>query len=153
MLDYKLINNKPLITINNETYQDLLAKTFNSDANWYANIVVVNEYYIARPDLISLAMFGSDKYADIICKVNGISNPFELNEDDVLLIPNIEYLNDYLNKNREASEVIKDPQNDFIQPIDINNRQKKKNERRSPNEQTIGDSNYIIDKSLGIVFY
>jgi hypothetical protein len=114
---------------------------------------VVNEYYVARPDLISLAMFGSDKYADIICKVNGISNPFELNEDDVLLIPNIEYLNDCLNKNREASEVIKDPQNDFIQPIDINNRQKKKNERRSPNEQTIGDSNYIIDKSLGIVFY
>ena len=31
--------------------------------------------------------------------------------------------------------------------------QKQKNEKRSPNEQTEGDVNYIIDKSLGVVFY
>jgi hypothetical protein len=31
--------------------------------------------------------------------------------------------------------------------------QKKKNEKRSPNEQTIGEKTFTIDKSLGIVFY
>ena len=153
MLNYRLINTKPLITVNNRTYQDLLSKTINDERGWNANVVIVNKYYVARPDLISLAMYGDDKYADIICKINGISNPFELNEDDVLLIPNINYLNDCLNKQRVPSEIISDPKQDFIQPIDVNNKQKKKDELRSPNEQTIGESNYIIDKSLGIVFY
>jgi hypothetical protein len=153
MLDYRLINTKPLITVNNKTYKDLLSKTIDDEQNWNANVVIVNKYYVARPDLISLAMYGDDKYADIICKINGISNPFELNEDDVLLIPNINYLNECLAKQRVPSEIISNPKKDFIQPIDVNNKQKKKNELRSPNEQTIGESNYVIDKSLGIVFY
>lgn len=153
MLNYRLINTKPLITVNNKTYQDLLTKTIDDEKDWNANVVIVNKYYVARPDLISLAMYGDDKYADIICKINGISNPFELNEDDVLLIPNINYLNECLTKQRVPSEIISNPKKDFIQPIDVNNKQKKKNELRSPNEQTIGESNYVIDKSLGIVFY
>ena len=153
MLDYRLINTKPLIQSNDQSYQDLLAKSFNDDKTYYADVIIVNEYYVARPDLISLAMYGDDKYGDILCKINGISNPFELNENDVILIPNIEFLNDCLNKQRVPSEIIKNPKKDFIQPIDKNNKQKQKNENRSPNEQIIGDSNYIIDKSLGIVFY
>lgn len=153
MLDYRLINTKPLITVNSKTYRDLLTKTIDDEKNWNANVVIVNKYYVARPDLISLAIYGDDKYADIICKINGISNPFELNEDDVLLIPNINYLNECLSKQRVPSEIISNPKKDFIQPIDVNNKQKKKNELRSPNEQTIGESNYVIDKSLGIVFY
>ena len=33
------------------------------------------------------------------------------------------------------------------------NFKKKKNERRSSNEQLEGEQNYVIDKSLGLVFY
>ena len=153
MLNYRLINLKPTITVNDESYLDLLSKTFNSELGYFSTIAIVNKYYVARPDLISLAMYGDDKYADILCKINGISNPFELNEDDILIIPHIEYLNDCINKQRVPSEIIKDPKKEYIQPIDINNKQKKRNENRSPNEQVVGDSNYIIDKSLGIVFY
>ena len=94
-----------------------------------------------------------DRFGDIICKLNGISNPFELNEDDVLIIPNIEYLNTCIKKTRNASEMIDNPKETYIQKIDKNNKQKRKNEQRSPNEQVFGDSNYIIDKSLGLVFY
>jgi hypothetical protein len=153
MLNYRLINTKPLIQNDNVSYQDLLSKTFDDNLGYYAQVIIVNEYYVARPDLISLAMYGDDKYGDIICKINGISNPFELNENDILLIPNIEFVNDCLNKQRVPSEIISNPKQDFIQPIDVNNKQKKKYENRSPNEQVVGDSNYIIDKSLGIVFY
>ena len=153
MLNYSLVNSKPLIKVNNVSYKDLLAKTFNSSKEYFAQVVIVNEYYVGRPDLISLAMYGDDRYADVICKINGISNPFELNEDDVLLIPNIEYLGECLNKSIAPSEIIKNPKNEFVQPIDVNNKQKRKNESRSPNEQIIGDSNYVIDKSLGVVFY
>ena len=153
MLNYRLINTKPLITVNNRTYQDLLSKTINDERGWNANVVIVNKYYVARPDLISLAMYGDDRYADIICKINGISNPFELNEDDVLAIPNIEFLENCITKNIVPTEIIKDPKNDNIRKIDENNMQKRKNEDRSPNNQLYGDSNYVIDKSLGIVFY
>ena len=153
MLDYNLINSKPTIKHNGITYQDLLASTFNKESYYNPTILVVNKYYVARPDLISLAVYGDDKYADVICKINGISNPFELNEDTVLMIPDVEFLDDCLNKIRISSDIINNAENEHIQKVNKNSRQKLKNDLRSPNEQVIGDSNYTIDKSLGIVFY
>lgn len=153
MLDYKLVNYKPQVNRNNESFIDLMANVFNEKAMYNPSVVIVNEHYVARPDLVSLAMYGDDRYADIICKINGISNPFELNEDDILILPNVEYLNECILKNRLASEFISDAENEQIQKVDANNRQKRKTEQRSPNEQVVGDSNYVIDKSLGLVFY
>lgn len=153
MLDYKLVNYKPQIKRNDEFFIDLMADVFNEKAMFSPSVVIVNEHYVARPDLISLAMYGDDRYGDIICKINGISNPFELNEDDILVIPNIEYLTECILKSRAPSELISDADNEQIQKIDPNNKQKRKNEQRSPNEQVVGDSNYVIDKSLGLVFY
>lgn len=154
MLDYKLLNHKSLIKKDNEQYQDLLCKTFDETQIFMPTPLIVNKYYVARPDLISLALYGDDRYADILCKINGISNPFELNEDDIIIVPNVEYLNECLNKsNDNSSDLIEDSKKETIQKIDKNNKQKNKNESRSPNEQVIGDSNFVIDKSLGIVFY
>lgn len=153
MLNYKLLDRKPKITKNGESYVDLLTKTFDDDATFIPAPLIVNKYYVARPDLISFAVYGDDKYADVICKINGISNPFELNEDDILNIPNEQYLQSFVINNAKKSELIENPKNDTIQKKDIYNKQKRKNERRTPNEQVIGDSNFIIDKSLGIVFY
>ena len=153
MLDYKLLNRKQIIHKGNDQYIDLLNKTF--DETVYSNVMplIVNKYYVARPDLISLALYGDDRYADIICKINGISNPFEINENDVIIVPNIEYMNECLYKAKEDSGIIEDPKKETIQKIDKNNKQKRKNENRSPNEQLVGESNFIIDKSLGVVFY
>lgn len=153
MLDYRIINYKPTVTRNNEEYLDLLCDVFNKDELITGYPIIVNEYYVARPDLVSLAVYGDDRYGDIICKVNGISNPFELNEDDMIFIPNIDYINDCVKASKINSDFINDPKTDTIELKDTNNYQKKKNEVRSPNEQTLGDDNYIIDKSLGVVFY
>jgi hypothetical protein len=153
MLDYRIINYKPTVTRNNEEYLDLLCDVFNKDELITGYPIIVNEYYVARPDLVSLAVYGDDRYGDIICKVNGISNPFELNEDDMIFIPNIDYINECVKASKINSDFINDPKTDTIELKDTNNYQKKKNEVRSPNEQTLGDDNYIIDKSLGVVFY
>ena len=153
MLEYKLLDHKPLIKKGNEQYQDLLCKTFDEKQVFTSTPLIVNKYYVARPDLISLALYGDDRYADILCKINGISNPFELNEDDIIIVPNVEYLNECLDKSNNGSDLIEDSKKETIQKIDKNNKQKNKNETRSPNEQIIGDSNFVIDKSLGIVFY
>ena len=106
MLNYSLVNSKPLIKVNDVSYKDLLAKTFNSSKEYFAQVVIVNEYYVGRPDLISLAMYGDDRYADVICKINGISNPFELNENDILFLPDIEFIRNCCKQSSSKSEIV-----------------------------------------------
>jgi len=154
MLDYKIIEYKQKITKDDVTYIDLLSKTFNKDLEPNGHLLIVNKYYVARPDLISLALYGTDKYADAICKINGISNPFELNEDNIIIVPSAEYIEGYAKSfDSSGSELItNDDDDDEIMKIK-NTMQKRPNERRSSNEQLVGESNYIIDKSLGIILY
>ena len=156
MLDYNILKYKPTILINNESGIDLLYKSLKyniEEIELEGKYIYVNEYYIARPDLISLAVYGDDKYGDIICKINNISNPFELNEGDILFIPSYEYIENIIN-----TENIEDDNSriDNDEKISLSNKigdQKEKNEKRSPADQLVGDQNYIIDKSLGVVFY
>lgn len=153
MLDYLTLENKPLYTINGETATDLLYKTWNTDKNFSGDYLLVNEYYIARPDLISLAVYGEDRYADIICKVNGISNPFELNEGQIIFIPTIESIENILDLDAKTLTTKKINDEETINTIERIGAQRKKSEKRSPAQQVEGDNNYIIDKSLGVVFY
>ena len=137
--------------------------------------IIVNEFYVARPDLISQAVYGTDKYADILCKINGISNPFELNENMMLFCPTIDYLTKLTKTNVRQSPLINNNtsivsgynSNGTVEknmPNKLNiddssitkqeyNLQKMKSDRRNPSEQTVDENNYIIDKSLGIVIY
>ena len=157
MLDYLLLTNKSEITLkdkegNNVVAKDLLQKVAIPSDIPYEDVVVVNKYYVARPDLISLAFYGTDRYADYLCKYNGLSNPFELNENMLFFIPPLDRINDQFIANQPASELINDDgSNLFVSkeyPL-----QKEKNEKRSPAESVVGEQNYVIDKSLGLVFY
>lgn len=173
MLLYDTLFNKA--TINDDTegeYIDLLSdslKEYNSDSQEWASIFngarrcVVSKYYVARPDLVSLAFFKDDRYADLICKINGISNPFELNENMILLIPD-RYKLDSLKTNIDVAESEMISSNSSSQTnssssssSDITNtkktNQKLKNERRSPAEATVENSNYTVNYDLGLVFY
>ena len=154
MLDYRILANKNKIKLNGEDVYDLLSgKSFVDMKLSNGNFVVVNKYYVARPDLISLACYGEDMYGDIICKVNGISNPFELNEDDLLFIPSIDFV-------RENTKMLNSQNNDLIDDADneeivqkVSSYQKKPLEERTPNQQLVGAKNFVVDKSLGLVFY
>lgn len=133
--------------------KDLLAAPLNGnvETNDEMQMIVVNKYYVARPDLISLAMYGSDEYGDFICKFNGISNPFELNEDMVLYIPSRNDIYEIFSKTAEgACELI---ESDSSIEKKVNNYTKKKTDARSPSQAVVGDTNYVIDKSIGVVFY
>lgn len=143
---------------------DLLSKSIysNTDSEYDWNElfsgskpVIVKKEYVARPDLISLYAYKTDEYADLICKLNGISNPFELNENMILLIPSKNKLDAIVNKtNLGVSEFINDndKNTDNICQIEKTNK-KLLNQKRSPNEATINDNNYVIRKDLGLVFY
>ena len=157
MLDYLILENKPKYKFKDidETGMDLLHKTIDLSKPCHGDYLLVNEYYIARPDLISLAKYGDDQFGDIICKVNGISNPFELNEGMILFIPSANALNNILNHS-DVNTVTKTIDNDEDENINKINKigdQKKLTDLRSPAQQTEGDFNYILNKSLGIAIY
>lgn len=179
MLDYTILSKKSDISVlmdgKKVVYKDLLSSSISKDLSNgdEGKYIIVNEYYIARPDLISLAVYGDDKYGDMICKANGISNPFELNKGMLLYIPSIGEVtgvlstmkgnSDILSKYQTGSSLNKDVYTNTKEKIKLKKsetidkkvsvHQKYKNEKRSPGEQTVIDKNYYIDYSKGIVIY
>jgi len=83
-----------------------------SDQTEYITEHVVQLNEVGRPDLISDKYYRNTDYVDYILKYNNISNPFSLDEGDIILIPNIETPtlkwqkvkeNDYVNSETEDS--------------------------------------------------
>lgn len=146
MLLNSLLKNKPTI-FSNTVDEDIIhlgAQTFTMP-EWSAyTIYVVSKAHIARPDIISRIVYGTEMYGDFICKVNGISNPFEINEGDVLVIPNLNNINDFM---------MKDPYNDVLVDNDGKPKPKAKTEKRKANEAVIGDTRFKIDKENHVIIY
>lgn len=160
MLNYRTLDYKPTQyrkDANGKETQcvDLLTKTWTEDAAYEGAVkMIVNEYYVARPDLISLAVYGTDEYGDLICKWNGLSNPFELNEDMVIELPSSEVIHEATsNREHSATELIKDEKTDTIYKSPSSN-YAKRTDARSASAPTVGDPPpFVIDKSLGMVLY
>ena len=130
-----------------DTIWNLLDNTYDLPETFDVNIFKVNEEkYIGRPDIISYDAYGDAMFADIICKLNGISNPFELNMDQVIIIPSP---SDIIKFTHQAPvgelESFKD---DVYVPVP-----KKTNEKRKANEAIVGDKRFKIDPTKGIVIY
>lgn len=159
-LDYRILSKKKQIEMTSSfdgastvRFYDLLSKCMNESGLSNSVILTVEKEYIARPDLISLALYGTDKYADVICKVNGISNPFELNEGMILICPNTSELEGLLYGTPKPNDLIKSNQENPIFKTNNNNK-KMPNEQRSPIEATVLDNNYtFIEGVHGLVFY
>jgi hypothetical protein len=87
------LDKKPLFKKEDgNTVRDLTQTMFDFRSNNYTslNAFKVSRDYVMRPDLISQAVYNNILYAEYILKYNGISNPFSIQEGDVILIPNLE---------------------------------------------------------------
>ncbi len=86
------IDKKPEITdLKGNTIVDFIKPLFNKESTGVADYQIMRvdaEKYQMRPDLISMAMYGDIDEAEYILKFSGISNPFSLDKDDILKIPN-----------------------------------------------------------------
>ena len=130
----------------NEDIWDLLDKTYELPTTFNFNIFEVrDEKYIARPDIISIDAYGDPLFADVICKLNGISNPFELNLGMILIIPSP---SDIFNFAQRAPEAEREGKVNEEVP-----KPKKKSEKRKANEAIVGDKRFKIDATKGIVIY
>jgi hypothetical protein len=72
--------------------RDLTQSMFDLQSGSYVNLSVyrVPKEYAMRPDLLSQASYNNTLYAEYILKYNGISNPFSLDEGQIIIIPNID---------------------------------------------------------------
>lgn len=125
---------------------NLLDKTFQIPGYYNYNVFEVTSKYIARPDLISYDAYNDTMYTDVICKLNGISNPFELNVGMKLILPSPEHIMEFIVKpSKSESE-----NNTKYNKVPV---AKTKKEKRKPNEALIGDTRFKIDPSRGIIIY
>ena len=147
MLSYLTLNYKNKINSDflQESVYNLLDKTFEIPSRYSFNVFEVTHEYIARPDLISYDAYGDTMYGDIICKLNGISNPFELNEGMKIIVPTQE---DIINFSVRPDPEFDSPGYENMEPV-----AKMKKDKRQANESIIGDSRFKIDSSTGIIIY
>lgn len=151
MLTHTVLNNKKTIYSNwlQDTVINFNDPTFNIPQSYPYEILEVSEKYIARPDILSYDIYGDTIYSDLLCKLNGISNPFELNVGMLLVIPSPDVIIDFMKT--PTAEECNDNDIDYTNlstPI-----AKPKNAKRKANEAVIGDTRFKIDKSRGVVIY
>lgn len=148
-MEYTTLNFKTEIRSDylGEYIYNLMDYTFRIPKSYSYNIFTVTSEYVARPDLISCDAYGDSMFGDIICKLNGISNPFELNEGTNIIIPAPE---DIMNFTVEPS--LLDHDNNWGPEIK-NSSTKTRGSKRQANEAIIGDSRFRIDKANGVIIY
>ena len=146
MLSYSTLNFKREIDSDylGERIYNLLDDTFSIPDNYIYNVFTVTEEYIARPDLISLDAYGDTMFGDVICKLNGVSNPFELNVGMKLIIPSPENIMDF------TSRTIDDWDSTVTE---YTSSTKTKQSPRQANAAILGDSRFKIDTTAGIIIY
>ena len=148
MLINSNINAKPVIYSKHcgENIIHLAAGTFQPPETIRFRVVEISKSHIARPDLISKMVYNTDMYGDLICKINGISNPFELNEGMLIAIPDIEDITKFIVPDNFDDTVESDERSSKPKP-------KLKKDKRKANEAIVGDSRFKIDSDHRVIIY
>ena len=147
MLFHTVLNNKKEIYSKwlNEPILNLVDSTFVIPQEYQYEILEVSDRYISRPDLLAYDVYGDTLYTDLLCKLNGISNPFELNKGMLIIVPSPDCIMDFM---KTVSIEDMDDSIGNSKPLP-----KKKTEKRQPNEAILGDYRFKIDKTRGIIVY
>lgn len=152
MITHTVLKNKKEIQSDwlQEVIVNLNDPSFIIPESYDYEILEVTEKYIARPDLLSIDIYGDALYSDLICKLNGISNPFELNKGDILVIPSPDCIMNFMYKpdTIECDANNEETNTGANKPV-----AKPKTAKRKANEAVIGDTRFKIDQTRGIVIY
>ena len=143
-----------------DTIVDLLSKTFQIPSDYNCQIIEVAPEYVARPDLLCDDLYGDEDYADILMKLNGISNPYELNTDMLLVVPTVECLDDFIitpssawSQSESEIEASFDEYKSNASSTSSSSTALQKTSKRKPNEAVLGDSRFVIDPLSKVIVY
>lgn len=91
MLLIDTLRNKPQVQVNGEYIKDLTTQSVEFGPSMRVKKTgIVSDDLVMRPDLVAKIYFGNSNKLDAILKFNGISNPFSMDEGDIILVPDPE---------------------------------------------------------------
>jgi hypothetical protein len=92
-----ILQRKPLTTVKGEKIVDLTYPSvrYNYDPT-IISAIAVDPQMEMRPDIVSRVAYGTTDFWDLLLKYNGISNPFSIERNDLLLIPLLEDMREQL---------------------------------------------------------
>lgn len=129
-----------------EDIVDLLGRTYTIPDSYQCQIIQVDPGYEGRMDLVSDKLYGDDIYSDIINRLNGPGNPFEVNEDTYMVVPMIDDVTGFVHRPDLTW-------NEEMRPARRNPQPKARRDKRKPNEAVIGDKRFNIDPQSKVVIY
>lgn len=88
MLQIDILENKRTRLVNGEEILDLTTQSVETDVKiGFSRLIMTTEEHVMRPDLISAMYCGNQRNLGTLLKVNSISNPFSIDSNEVLFIP------------------------------------------------------------------
>lgn len=130
-----------------EDIVDFLGGTFAIPQHYSCNVVPIERGYGTRPDLIADELYGDELYADIISKLNGPGNPFEMNDDNYIILPGADHIDRFI------YDPIKEWSETYNKRGAVKPKPKNRSEKRKPNQAVIGDKRFNVDPLSKIVIY
>lgn len=110
LLSKLLLSKKTFTTSVGEIVTDLISATFRfGESTFSAGPVAVNSEEAMRPDLLANRIYSDQINWESLLKYNGISNPFSLDEGEILLAPPFKSLNSMIGPPKEVAEKGKEP--------------------------------------------
>lgn len=95
-MESEILSRKKTITENDIEKIDFTTASmkYSSDEPSIIDSFFIAEDMVMRIDLASYVAYGNTDYYDILLKFNGISNPFSLDRDMFILVPEARYMTD-----------------------------------------------------------
>lgn len=150
MFSHTLDRRREINDWNGNTLIDLFPSVFNFKTSQIENYNVykVSDTYVMRPDLVSLKYYGSTERTEYILLYNGISNPFSLDKDDILMVPNPAEADAQMV--RDMSGTSDSLSDGFNRSIAVRNAYKYISEKKfpKPNANIVFDNKKIGDTSI-----
>ena len=116
----KLFDLKREMLATGEYIIDLIDNNF--EVNYYdPNLVVqklaiIREEHLCNPFLFCKDMYGDANYVDVIIKFNQITNPFSMNLNDILVIPDLDSVARFYRQSSKSPSVALDTKSLYLNP-------------------------------------
>ena len=157
MLITRLLRLKNFFTKpNGDKVVDLISSSFSfeRDRGVVEGAIIVQKEEVMRPDLVSVRIYGDQQYYEALLKYNGISNPFSIDYNDLLVAPSFSSLEKMLTTPKQVIDKgaqQKDPVEDkLLNPKTVKDKKRLEALRDNvkevvpPNVNTTGNKNVKV---------
>lgn len=91
IISYKSLDERNVVNNGEIEILDMTSQVFKlTKYPRILNKIIVTDDLAGKPNVISLIYYGTEDYTDMLCFFNGISNPFNLQPGQVILVPYLE---------------------------------------------------------------